>query len=219
MLKNYLKIAWRNIVKNKLFSFINIAGLAIGLCCFTLIALFVLDELSYDRYNKKADQIYRLNSDLLFGGTEQKLSVTSDAMGSTLKKDYPAVEQYTRIYNSNGPKQVKKDNVFITEYNVAHADSTLFDVFTLPAIAGDTKTALNEPNTVVVTESSAKKYFGTTDAIGKMLQTDDNNGTTYKVTAVIKDIPRNSHFNFDMLFSMDNVQYQWNNHLSQNFQT
>jgi putative ABC transport system permease protein len=219
MIKNYFKIAWRNIVKNKIFSFINIAGLAIGLCCFTLIALFVLDELSYDRYNKKADRIYRLNSDLLFGGTEQKLSVTSDAMGSTLKKDYPAVEQYARIYNSNGPKQVKKDNVFITEYNVAHADSTLFDVFTLPAIAGDTKTALNEPNTVVITESSAKKYFGTTDAVGKMLETDDNNGTTYKVTAVIKDIPRNSHFNFDMLFSMDNVQYQWNNHLSQNFHT
>src|SRR5205809_2781744 len=90
MIKNYFKMAWRNIVKNKIFSFINIAGLAIGLCCFTLIALFVLDELSYDRYNKKADRIYRLNSDLLFGGTEQKLSVTSDAMGSTLKKDYPA---------------------------------------------------------------------------------------------------------------------------------
>ncbi|HET6994153.1 MAG TPA: ABC transporter permease [Chitinophagaceae bacterium] len=219
MLKNYFKIAWRNIVKNKIFSFINIAGLAIGLCCFTLIALFVLDELSYDRYNKKADQIYRLNSDLLFGGTEQKLSVTSDAMGATLKKDYPAVEQFARIYNSEGPKQVKKDNVFITEYNVAYADSTLFDVFTLPAIAGDTKTALNEPNTVVITESAAKKYFGTTDAVGKMLQTDDNNGTTYKVTAVIKNIPHNSHFNFDMLFSMDNVRYGWNNHLSQNFHT
>jgi putative ABC transport system permease protein len=219
MIKNYFKIAWRNIVKNKIFSFINIAGLAIGLCCFTLIALFVLDELSYDRYNKKAAQIYRLNSDILFGGTEQKLALTSDAMGPVLKKDYPAVEQYTRFYTSDGPKQVKKDNAFITEYRVGNADSTLFDVFTLPAVAGDTKTALNEPNTVVITESTAKKYFGTTDAVGKTLQTSDNNGTTYKVTAIIRDMPRNSHFRFDMLFSMDNVQYQWNNHLSQNFQT
>ena len=219
MLKNYLKIAWRNITKNKIFSFINIAGLAIGLSCFTLIALYVVDELSYDRYNEKADRIYRINSDILFGGTEQKLAVSADPMGATLKRDYPAVEQYARFYTSDGPKRIKKDNVFITEFNVANADSTVFDVFTLPAIAGDTKTALNEPNTVVVTESAAKKYFGTTDAVGKTLETSDNNSTLYKVTAVIKDIPHNSHFHFDMLFSMDNVQYNWNNYLSHNFQT
>src|SRR5258705_5370637 len=219
MFKNYLKIAWRNISKNKVFSFINIAGLAIGLSCFTLIALYVVDELSYDRYNEKADRIYRVNSDILFGGTEQNLAVSSDPMGATLKRDYPTVEQFVRFYTSDGPKSVKKDNVFITEFNVANADSTLFDVFTLPAIAGDPKTALNEPNTVVITEKMAEKYFGTVDAVGKTLETSENNSTLYKVTAVIKDIPHNSHFNFDMLFSMDNVQYGWNNYLSQNFQT
>lgn len=222
MIKNYLKIAWRNLVKNKVFSFINIAGLAIGLACFTLIALYVADELSYDRYNEKADRIYRVDAEIRFGGTDQRLAVCSDPMGATLKKDYPQVEQYTRIYTSDGPKRIKKDNIFITEENVGNADSTLFDVFTLPSIAGDTRTALNEPNTVVITETMARKYFGSgsfRDAIGKTLETSDNNGTLYKVTAVIKDMPHNSHFNFDMFFSMDNVEYGFGNYLSQNFQT
>ena len=108
MIKNYLKIAWRNLVKNKTFSFINIIGLATGLACFILIALYVTDELSYDRYHEKADRIYRVNSDIRFGGTDLKLAVNSDPMGATLKKDYPQVEQYVRFYNSNGSKLVKK---------------------------------------------------------------------------------------------------------------
>ncbi|HZI52672.1 MAG TPA: ABC transporter permease, partial [Chitinophagaceae bacterium] len=219
MIKNYLKIAWRNLIKNKTFSIINIAGLAIGLACFIFIAMFVMDEISYDRYNAKADRIYRVNSDIRFGGTELKLAVCSDPMGATLKKDYPQVEQYARIYASSGSKLLKKGDQYINEDRVAHADSTLFDVFTLPAITGDTKKALNEPNTVVITESAAKKYFSTTDAVGKTLETKDNTSTVYKVTAVIKDIPRNSHFNFDFIFSMDNVDYGWGNYLSHNFQT
>ena len=219
MIKNYLKIAWRNIRKNKTFSIINVAGLAIGLACFILIAMFVMDELSYDRYNEKADRIYRVNSDIRFGGTELKLAVCSDPMGATLKKDYPQVEQFTRIYASSGSKRIKKGDQYIDEERVAHADSTVFDVFTLPPITGDTKKALNEPNTVVISESAAKKYFGTTDAIGKTIETNENNGTVYKITAVIKDIPQNSHFHFDFLFSMDNVQYGYGNFLSHNFQT
>lgn len=219
MIKNYLTIAWRNLVKNKTFSFINIAGLAIGLASFILIALYVVDELSYDKYNEKANRIYRVNSDIRFGGTDLKLAVSSDMMGSTLKKDYPQVEQYTRFYNSNGSKLVKKGHEFINETNVVHADSTLFEVFSLPALTGDTRNALHEPNTVVVTESAAKKYFGTTDVVGKTIETNDNTSTLYKVTAVIRDIPKNSHFNFDFIFSMDNVEYGWGNFLSQNFQT
>jgi putative ABC transport system permease protein len=219
MIKNYLKIAWRNLVKNKTFSLINIVGLAIGLACFILIALYVTDEISYDRYNEKADRIFRVNSDIRFGGTDLKLAVCSDPMGATLKKDYPQVEEYVRFYNSNGPKLVKKDNEFINEARVTYADSTLFNVFTLPAISGDAKNALNEPNTVVITESIAKKYFGTAQAVGKSIETNDNNNTPYKVTAVIKDIPRNSHFNFDFIFSMDNLEYGWGNFLSHNHQT
>ena len=219
MFKNYFKIAWRNLVKNKTFSFINIIGLASGLACFILIALYVADELSYDRFNEKAGRIYRINSDIIFGGNELHLAVASDPMGAALKKDYPQVEEFVRFFTSGGSKLIKKGNEFIRENNVAHADSTLFDVFTIPVIAGNAKTALNEPNTVIISESTAKKYFATTDAVGKNIETDDDGKTLYKVTAVIKDIPHNSHFTFDMIFSMDNVNYQWGNFLSHNHQT
>ncbi|HMI78497.1 MAG TPA: ABC transporter permease [Ferruginibacter sp.] len=217
MIKNYLRVTWRNLVKNKVFSFINITGLAIGLACFLLITLYVTDELAYDRYNEKAERIYRVDAAIKFGGNELNLAVSSDPMGATLKKDYPQVEEYTRIYASNGNKLIKRNNEFISEDEVAHADSTFFNVFTLPAISGDTKTALNAPNTVVITESTAKKYFDDVNAIGKVIETDEKE--QYKVTAVIKDMPRNSHFNFDMIFSMKNVNYQWGNFLSHNFHT
>lgn len=220
MFSNYIKIAWRNLLKNKTFSLINIIGLASGLACFILITLYITDELSYDRYHAKADRIYRINSDIRFGGTALNMAVSADPMGATLKKDYPQVEQFTRIYASEGSKLFKKDNVFITEESVAYADSTLFDVFTFPAIAGNAKTALNEPNTVVVTESTAKKYFGSVEAaMGKSMECNDERNKLYKVTAVIKDIPENSHFIFDMFLSMDNVEYGFGNFLSHNFHT
>ena len=218
MFKNYFKIAWRNLVKNKIFSVINILGLAIGLGCFLLIALWVMDELSFDKFNKKADRIFRINSDISFGGSDLRLPVASDMMGHVLKKDYPQVEQYARIY-MNGGLLIKKDGQYITQQNIFWADSTLFDVFTLPALNGDTKTALNEPNSVVITESAAKKYFNSTEVVGKILETNDNGKTDYKITAVIKDIPHNSHLRGEMIFSMDNVQYQWGQFTSHNFFT
>jgi putative ABC transport system permease protein len=219
MFKNYLKVALRNLWKQKVFSAINIIGLAVGLCCFLLISLYVLDELSFDKYNQKADRIYRINSDILFGGNALHLPVTSDMMGATLKKDYPQVEEYARIYASNGSKLIKKGAEFINEQDVGHADSTFFNVFTLPAIYGDTKTALNEPNTVVITEKAAIKYFGQADVVGKTIETNDDKSPFYKITAVIKDVPRNSHFRFDFIFSMKNVDYQWGQYMSHNFHT
>ncbi|MEO8712832.1 MAG: ABC transporter permease [Parafilimonas sp.] len=219
MFKNYLKIAWRNLIKNKAFSIINITGLAIGLSCFLLIALYVMDELSYDRFYPDADRIYRINSDIRFGGGDLHLPVTSDMMGQLLKKDYPQIEQYTRIYTSDGDKLIKKNNSYIDEANVASVDSTFFDVFKLPAIEGNTQTALVEPNTVVITESTAKKYFGTIHALGKTIEIKSDKNPFYKVTAVIKDIPENSHFHFDFLFSMKNVNYQWGQLTSHNFNT
>jgi putative ABC transport system permease protein len=219
MIKNYLTIAWRNLQKNKIYSFINIIGLAIGLASFLLITLFIMDELSYDRYNTNADRIYRINSDIKLGGGELHMPVTSDMMGQILIKDNPSIEQFTRIYNSNGSKLIKKDKVFIIEDRVAHVDSTFFDVFTLPAIAGNTHTALNEPNTVVITESTAKKYFNSTDVLGKTIETNDDKDPIYKITAVIKDIPSNSHFHFDFMFSMKNAGYEWGQLTSHNFHT
>lgn len=220
MIRNFLKVAWRNLVKSKGFSAINITGLAAGLACFILIALYVADELSYDRFHEKGDRIYRVNSYIRFGGNEINLAVTSDPMGATLKKDYPQVEEFARIYASSGAKLVKKGDQFLNEPDVAYADSTIFNVFTLPAVAGETRKALNDPNTVVISESAAKKYFGSAQqAIGQTVETNDNGSTLFKVTAVIRDIPRNSHFNFNFLFSMDNVDYRLGDYLSHNFHT
>ena len=219
MLKNYIKIAWRNLLKNKTFSVINIVGLASGLACFILIALYVADELSYDRFHEKGDRIYRINTDIVFGGNKLHLAVNCDPMGATLKRDYPQVEEYVRFFDPMGIKRLKKGNEYIRETNTVYADSTLFSVFTLPALEGDTKTALNEPNSVVISEKAAQKYFGTTNAIGKFIAEGDEAKDLYKVTAVIKNMPHNSHFNFDFIFSMDNVDYQWGNYLSNNHNT
>lgn len=220
MIRNYFKIAWRNLIKNKGFTAINIIGLSLGIGCFIMISMYVIDELSYDRFHEKAERIYRVNSDIIFGGTEMSMAVSADPMGETLKNDYPEVEQYVRLYASQGSKLIKNGNEYILEAAVTHADSTLFDVFTLPAILGNTKTALTEPNTVVITETAAKRYFGSAErAIGKMLETDDNTKTLYKVTAIIEDMPKNSHFHFDFFFSMANVNYGFGNYLSNNFHT
>jgi putative ABC transport system permease protein len=219
MVSSFLKIAWRNIVKHKTFSLINIFVLAIGLACFLLITLYVADELSFDRYHDKADRIYRVNSNIIFGGAEMKIGVCSDPMGATLKKDYPEVEQFTRIYNSDGSKQIKKGNEYITEDAVAYADSTFFEVFTFKAISGELQQALNEPNTVVISESSALKYFGRTNVVGETIETEAGSGKLFKVTAVIKDMPNNGHFRFDFIFSMDNVNYDFGNYISHNFYT
>ncbi|MFD2561249.1 ABC transporter permease [Aquimarina rubra] len=220
MFKNYLKIAWRNLTKNKGITFINTIGLSLGIGCFILIALFVTDEISYDRFHQKADRIYRINSDILFGGTEMHMAVSSDPMGATLKKDYPEVEEYTRIYASEGSKLIRKGTELIDEYAITYVDSTFFNVFTFPVIKGNPKTALQAPNTVVISEKAAIKYFGSVDnAIGETLEINSNGNTLYKVTAIIEDMPKNSHFRFDVLLSMANVNYGFGDYLSHNFHT
>jgi putative ABC transport system permease protein len=216
MLKLFFKVAWRNLTRNRTYSFINIIGLAIGLACFILISLFVTDELSFDRFNEKADRIYRINTMLRMGGSEVNMAQASDPMGAALKKDYPQIEEFTRIYASSGSRLVRKGNEYIDENRVAYVDSTFFDVFTFPALRGNTHTALNDPNSVVITESTAKKYFGNIDVLGKYVETTENNSTLYKITAVIKDMPTNSHFHYDFLFSMDNAPYNFGNYLSFN---
>ncbi len=219
MLRNYLKIAWRNLLKNKLYSVINIFGLAIGLTCFLLISLYVVDELSYDRYLKDADRIYRVQSDIKFGGTEMKMALSSDPFGPTLKKDYPEVEQYVRLFTQNSRRFIRKGNEFLVEHNCVNADSTFFEVFPFRVLEGDAKTALNAPNTVAISQSAAQKFFGSSAVVGKTLTTGVNNPQEYKVTAVYEDIPQNSHFRTNIIFSFKNVDYTFGNFLSHNFYT
>ncbi|MEM7185551.1 MAG: ABC transporter permease [Bacteroidota bacterium] len=220
MIKNYIKIAWRNLLKNKGFTSINIIGLSLGIACFIVIAMFVTDELSYDKSHNRANDIYRIHSDISFGGTDLNMAVSADPMGETLKNDYPEVEEYVRLYGSTGSKLIKKGNEHIKEEKVVHADSTLFNVFTLPVLAGTARTALSEPNTVVITNTVAKRYFGSAElALGQTLETDDNDQTLYEVTAVIEDIPSTSHFDYEFFFSMENVNYDFGNFMSHNFYT
>jgi putative ABC transport system permease protein len=218
MLTNYLKIAWRTLLKQRGFTFINVFGLSVGLACCMLIILYVLDELSYDRYNEKADRIYRVNSEILFGGNNMHFAVSPDPMGPTLKKDYPQVEQFVRLHQ-RGTWLVRKagESTNLRESDITFADSTLFDVFTLPLISGDPKTALREPNTVVISESAAKRHFGDQNPMGQSLVFDNNR--TFKVSGVMRDMPKNAHFQSNFFITMLNDDYPWGQWLSNNHHT
>lgn len=220
MLKTYIIIGWRNLLRNKTFSLINLMGLGIGLTCFLLIALFIADECSYDRFNEKADRIYRVQSKIHWGGQDIQMVTTSDVMGPAMKKDYPAVENYTRVSIQQNKKLIRKGEDYIMEERTAYVDTTFFDVFTFPSVTGDMRTALDQPNTVVLSATAARKYFGSTDVVGQELDIkEDGKIIPRKITAVIADMPANSHFRFDLLFPMRDLHYEWGNAGNHNFYT
>jgi len=200
MLKNYFKIAWRNLARNRVFSAINIAGLAIGLASCMLISLYVIDELSFDRFHEKSDRIVRAT----FKGTMQGGIINESHVmpptAAALKADYPEVLESTRL-RQGGKPLVLLNNKLYTDEKLAFVDSNFFSVFTLPFVEGNLKTALLEPNTIVLSETTARKMFGQTDVVGKIVTFKDWN-KTLRVTGVMKDIPSNSHIRFDMLGSM-----------------
>jgi len=196
MFKNYFKVALRNLWKNKAFSAINIIGLATGLAVCLLIVLYVVDELSYDKYNVNADRIYRLDADIYFNNTSAIFAVAPDPLAPAMKRDFPEIEEITRI-NYQGGILVKKDNRNVQDDHAAFADSTFFKVFTVPMVEGNPSTALKEPNSIVIDETTAKKYFNSTNVLGKTLYVD--NSTNCKITGVIKDIPKQSHFHFSFI--------------------
>ncbi|MEP7319510.1 MAG: ABC transporter permease, partial [Panacibacter sp.] len=204
MFRNYFKTAWRNIYKNKLFSFINILGLSIGIATCFVIMLYVQDELSYDKFNVNANNIVRILFVGNINGGKINESVVMPPVAEAMKIDFPQVLDATRIHE-NSSKIIYKDKVF-NDNLFANVDANFFSIFTLSMIKGDAKTALLQPNTVVMTQSTAKKYFGSEDPIGKtIIKTADDN-TPYTVTGIIKDMPANSHFHFDILGSMKNIE-------------
>lgn len=200
MLKNYFKAAWRNMAKNKLFSGINIFGLSIGISLCFVIMLYVQDELSYDKFNKKADHIARIVFNANINGGKINESIVMAPVAKTMKSEFPEVEDATRIVSFGTPRIDYKDKVFKDDH-FALVDPNFFNIFTLPMIAGDAKTALLQPRTVVITRSIAEKYFGKEEPVGKTIGL-NNNTDVYKVTGVIENIPANSHFHFDLLGSM-----------------
>jgi putative ABC transport system permease protein len=205
MLKNYFKIAFRNLGKQRFYSFINVTGLALGIAACLLIVLYILHELSYDRYHKKADRIYRVNGEIKYGGNHYKLAVAPAPLAQTILEEYPEVESAVR-FRSRGSYLVKREDAIdqIKEHHVIWTDSTFFKIFSVDVLEGNAGSALREPNSVAISKSIADKYFGKDNALGQTLIFDMQ--TTAKVTAVYEDMPANGHFRFDILISMAGLE-------------
>ena len=201
MFKNYFKIAWRSLIKNRAFSFINIAGLSIGISTCFIIMMYVQNELSYDRFNKNADRIARVVFKADINGGKIFEANVMPPVAQAMKNDYPEVEDATRLQVAGAPKITYKDKSFKDD-QMAFVDPDFFNIFTLPLIEGDAKTALQQPNTIIITRAIAKKYFGGEDPLGKTLVFPDNKNVSFKVTGVIDNVPANSHFHFDLFASM-----------------
>ncbi|HEX8040024.1 MAG TPA: ABC transporter permease, partial [Chryseosolibacter sp.] len=211
MFKNYYKIAWRNLVKKKAYSFINIFGLGLGIACCLLIFMFVQEELSYDNYHEKKDRIYRVIHGQAAGDPKDGVAaypfwVWGNApIGPALKNDFPEIEKVVQfsgrsdILLTYGDRMYQEDGVFFM-------DSTVFDVFSWKLVEGNPKTALAAPYSIVLTKSTARKYFGDEDPLGKSLKGSESAGRSeagdYLVTGVMDDLPLNSHFRFNALLSM-----------------
>jgi putative ABC transport system permease protein len=195
MFKNYFKIAFRNLARNKIYSFINIAGLGIGLACALLIMLYVKDEISFDRFHKNVNHIYRIarksNGNNVNG-------TTGFLQGPRFTQNVPGVKSFVRV--QGGAEDIKKGTEVQEQDGVLSVDSNFFSVFTFPLLSGNPETCLTEPHSIVLSEDAAKKYFATTDAVDKVLMVKEDTGfAPYKVTAVAKRCPQNSSIQFDAL--------------------
>ncbi len=215
MLKNHIKIAWRSLKKEPFFTFLNTFGLAIGMAGGLLIALYINDELSFDKMFADADRIYRIDTDIKFGGAEIMAAEVAAPMAGAMQSDFPYVETTVR-FRDRGSMLLRKSDTDMNakELNATFVDSTFFDMFGIKLLVGDTKTALNQPNTLVLTRTAAEKHFGIQNALGQNLIL--NNTDTYTVTGVIDDLPKNSFLRNHSVFmamagSADSRENHWGN--------
>lgn len=205
MLKNLIVIAFRNLKRNYGYTLINIVGLAIGLSCCLLIALYVSNETSYDQFHEEADKIVRVNVTYGVQGANEKMYLTPTALLPNILKQFDEVEAGARVFDVGmfSPVVVQKgDNVF-QEEKFFYADSTFFDVFSFKVIQGNPKMALRDPFSVMVTQSYADKYFPNSNPMGEVIEV---NGNDYKITGILADIPENSHIKFDFLASFSSTR-------------
>jgi putative ABC transport system permease protein len=205
MIKNYFKIAWRNLMKYKFISFINLFGLTVGLTCCLLITTYIINELSYDKYNKNAENIYRVtrsfnNKD---GVVSLNLSTVSPPFGYYFPTDFPEIQKMTRLLNA-GTTPLKYKEKLLNEPDVYFADENLFNVFTLKVLEGNPQTALKDPFSIMMSEDVAKKYFGNEDPMNKVLRA--NNLFDVKVTGIYKGFPANSHMHPGVLVSFNTLK-------------
>jgi putative ABC transport system permease protein len=211
MMKNYIRTALRSLKRNKGFTILNITGLTTGLAVCLLIIFYVIDETGYDRYNSNGDRIYRVNTDTKLNGSTTSSAIAAPKVAEALQLNFPEIEKTVRLLPDDEAR-FKKGAELVLENKVLYCDAAIFDVFTLPMLEGDPKTALAAPNTIVITERMAKKYFNTTHVLGKILVkvSNKNTGTNQRITGVIKNLPAQSHFDADFLESMKAVKLSFN---------
>jgi putative ABC transport system permease protein len=207
MLRNYLLTTYRNILRRPGFSLINISGLAIGLAACLIIMLYVFDELSFDRFHENADRIYRVTVHGKFGGNEFHSTYTPAPFAAALKQEFPEVEHVTRLLSGNQHSIREGENTWI-EDRFLYADSSFFEVFSFKLIEGNPGKALVEPRSIVLTKSTAKRYFGDEDPMGKTII--ENNIHYYTVTGIVEDAPANSHFKFNVVASFNSLAWHAN---------
>ncbi len=222
MLKHQIIIALRIILRNLHYSIINIGGLAIGLASFMFIILYITDELKFDKFHEKADRIYRVNRLYNSNDVNENAATLSFPAGPALQFDYPdIVENMVRIFNNFSDQtffeyqKSENDVLKFNETSVCFVDSTMFEIFTFHFIEGNKETALNRPNTMVITKSIAEKYFGDQSALGKVLRMEEVDQLNFEITGVVEDIPSQSHMNFNMYGSLSTYRQFGNGQLPQ----
>ncbi|MDE3000032.1 MAG: ABC transporter permease [Gemmatimonadota bacterium] len=204
MLKSHLIVSWRNLKRHRVASTINISSLAIGIAAVLLIAVYVQSELSYDRFHKNVERIFRLSVRQKFDNGERIWHQSAWFMGPRLSEEYPFVHDYVRFFRFNRVVEFQDRNIRASGYSV---DASVFDIFTFPLVKGDARTALARPFSIVITESLARELFGNQDPLERVIKAGEFKGKSYflTVTGVLKDVPRNSHISFDYLFSINSV--------------
>ena len=204
MFRNYLKITWRNIRRHKGYSFINIFGLAVGLACCILILLWVQDELQFDRFHSNLKNLYRINAE--FHKTEPVTHYwpVSAPMAPALKAEYPEIVKATRFTRLRRGQLVKHRDQSFMESRMCLADPDFFSMFTFPLLEGDPQTVLSDPQSIVLVESIAEKYFGKENPVGKVLNM--NNEHDFTVTGILAEIPENSTLKFDIILPFSRIE-------------
>ena len=202
MLKNYFRIALRNLVKHKLYSIVNITGLTLGITACMLIGFYVWNETNYDGFHKNADRIVRVTMEFSSSGTTNSVAVTGTKVGPDFQRHFPEIAAFTRTIK--GSRVITADNNVFTEDNVLFADSAFFSMFSFPLLQGDQQTCLNSPEKLVISKELANKYFGTTDVIGKPIKVANN--PDMMITGIMGDIPGNSQLHFDMVMPFMNLR-------------
>jgi len=201
MIKSYLKVAWRNLMKNKLYSLVNIIGLTIGIVSCLLIGIYIKHELGYDHFNKNADNIVRVTMEYNHGGASQKMAATGTRVGPQFKRMFPEISDYVRLYKNS--QIVGYRDLLFKEDNFIYAEPSFFKIFSYKLIKGNVNEALNAPDKIIITQSAAKKYFHDEDPMGKVLKSENKN---YIVSAVAADVPSNSQIKFDFIIPFNTLR-------------